>query len=115
AVAAAGKRSDRIAWRLFTEVVRPLLKGAERMTIALGDTPTKRYGPHVQEAGIHHNPAPGPSGSPYVDRPRACAVHGSSSSPPPGNRRLFFSLTRLSAYFWPIPFLRDHSEEETIG
>src|SRR5262249_30851481 len=41
AVAAAGKRSDRIAWRLFTEVVRPLLKGAERMTIALGDTPTK--------------------------------------------------------------------------
>jgi hypothetical protein len=66
AVAAAGKRSDRIARRLLTEVVTPLIGGAERLTLALDDTPTKRYGPHVQGAGVHHNPAPGPSGSPYV-------------------------------------------------
>jgi hypothetical protein len=66
AVAAAGKRADRIARRLLTEVVRPLLKGATRLTVALDDTPTKRYGPRVQGAGIHHNPTPGPSGSPYV-------------------------------------------------
>src|SRR5262245_55344159 len=66
AVAAAGKRSDRIARRLLTEVVEPLVEGAERLSLALGDTPTRRYGPHVQGAGIHHNPAPGPSGSPYV-------------------------------------------------
>ncbi len=59
AVAAAGKRADRIARRLLTEVVRPLLKGAERLTLALDDTPTKRYGPHVQGAGIHHDPTPG--------------------------------------------------------
>src|SRR3954470_11255365 len=66
AVAAAGKGADRIARRLLTEVVRPLLKGATRLTLALDDTPTKRYGPHVQGAGIHHNPTPGPAGSPYV-------------------------------------------------
>jgi DDE superfamily endonuclease len=66
AVAAAGKRADRIARRLLTEVVTPLVGGAERLTLALDDTPTKRYGPHVQGAGVHHNPAPGPSGSPYV-------------------------------------------------
>src|SRR3954469_22362522 len=66
AVAAAGKRADRIARRLLTEVVRPLLKGATRLTLALDDTPTKRYGPRVQGAGIHHNPTPGPAGSPYV-------------------------------------------------
>jgi hypothetical protein len=66
AVAAAGKRADRIAWRLFVAVVRPLLAGATRLTLALDDTPTKRYGPHVQGAGIHHNPTPGPAGSPYV-------------------------------------------------
>jgi hypothetical protein len=66
AVAAAGKRADRIARRLLTEVVRPLLKGATRLTLALDDTPTQRYGPHVQGAGVHHNPAPGPAGSPYV-------------------------------------------------
>ena len=66
AVAAAGKRADRIARRLLIEVVRPLLKGATRLTLALDDTPTKRYGPHVQGAGVHHNPTPGPAGSPYV-------------------------------------------------
>src|SRR5690349_24976858 len=66
AVASAGKRADRIGRRLLTEVVRPLLKGATRLTLALDDTPTKRYGPHVQRAGIHHNPTPGTAGSPYV-------------------------------------------------
>jgi hypothetical protein len=66
AVAAAGKRADSIAARLALEVVKPLVKGAGRLTLALDDTPTKRYGPHVQGAGVHHNPAPGPAGSPYV-------------------------------------------------
>ena len=66
AVAAAGKRADRIARRLLTEVVRPLLKGATRLTLALDDTPTKRHGPQVQGAAIHHNPTSGPAGSPYV-------------------------------------------------
>src|SRR6476469_4703453 len=66
AVSAAGKRADRIARRLLTEVVQPLLKGATRLTLALDDTPTKPYGPHVQGAGVHHNPTPGPAGSPYV-------------------------------------------------
>src|SRR5262249_41393416 len=66
AVAAAGKKADRIASRVLTEVVRPLVSGASRLTLALDDTPTKRYGPRVQGAGIHHNPAPGPAGSPYI-------------------------------------------------
>ena len=33
---------------------------------AIDDTPTPRYGPHVQGAGVHHNPTPGPAGSPYL-------------------------------------------------
>jgi hypothetical protein len=66
AVAAAGKRADRIARRLLTEVALPMAKGAERLTLAIDDTPTERYGPHVQGAGVHHNPTPGPAGSPYV-------------------------------------------------
>jgi hypothetical protein len=32
----------------------------------LNDTPPRRYGPHVEGAGAHHIPAPGPAGSPYV-------------------------------------------------
>jgi DDE superfamily endonuclease len=66
AVAAAGKKADSIAARLVTESVKPLVAAADRLTLALDDTPTKRYGPHVQGAGVHHNPAPGPAGSPYV-------------------------------------------------
>src|ERR1700750_1953912 len=44
AAAAGGRQADRIAWRLMIDVVRPLLKGATRLTLALDDTPTKRYG-----------------------------------------------------------------------
>ena len=33
---------------------------------ALDDTPTPRYGPLVQGAGVHHNPSPGPAGRPFV-------------------------------------------------
>jgi hypothetical protein len=66
AVAAAGKKADSVAARLVVETVKPLVAGADRLTLALDDTPTERYGPHVQGAGIHHNPTPGPAGSPYV-------------------------------------------------
>src|SRR5262249_55104281 len=66
AVAAAGKRAERVAAYLVLAVVKPLLSGVDRLTLALDDTPTQRYGPHVQGAGIHHNPPPGPAGSPYV-------------------------------------------------
>src|SRR3954454_25241322 len=44
AVATAGKVAARIARRLLTEVVLPLRAGATRLTRALDDTPTKRYG-----------------------------------------------------------------------
>jgi hypothetical protein len=66
AVAAAGSRPDRIAARLLREVVRPLVADADRLTFALDDTPTERYGRKVQGAGVHHNPTPGPAGGPFV-------------------------------------------------
>src|SRR6202000_619157 len=45
--------------------VKPLLSGP-RLTVAIDDTPTPRYGPEVEGAGIHHNPSPGPAGEKYV-------------------------------------------------
>jgi hypothetical protein len=66
AVAAAGKKADGVAARLALEAVKPLIADADRLILALDDTPTPRYGPHVQGAGVHHNPTPGPAGSPYV-------------------------------------------------
>jgi DDE superfamily endonuclease len=65
-VSAAGKRTDAIAARLAHEVVKPLVAGAARLVFAVDDTPTERYGRYVQGAGVHHNPCPGPAGSPFV-------------------------------------------------
>jgi hypothetical protein len=45
--------------------VRPLVR-SPRLTVALDDTPTARYGPEVEGCGIHHNPSPGPAGEKYV-------------------------------------------------
>jgi hypothetical protein len=64
-VAAAGRDGDRVAFRL-TEVVGPLVADSPRITLALDDTPTRRYGPLVQGAGTHHNPTPGPVGAPRL-------------------------------------------------
>jgi DDE superfamily endonuclease len=66
AVAAAGKNADGIAGRLALEAIKPIVAGSERLMLALDDTPTQRYGPEVQGAGVHHNPTPGPAGSPFV-------------------------------------------------
>ena len=65
-VAAAGKRADSIAARLLHAAVKPLVADADRLTFAIDDTPTERYGRKVQGAGVHHNPTPGPAGGPFV-------------------------------------------------
>src|SRR5512142_1304273 len=66
AVAAAGKKAGTIAADLVLAVVKPLVGEAQRPTPALDDTPTERYAPPVQGAGIHHNPTPGPAGSKFL-------------------------------------------------
>ena len=65
-VAAAGKKAEQVAARLAGRVVRPLVADHPRVVLALDDTPTPRAGPHVQGAGIHHNPTPGPTGSVFL-------------------------------------------------
>ena len=40
--------------------------GRSRWLFAPDDTPTKRYGPCVEGAGVHHNPTPGPAGHKFV-------------------------------------------------
>ncbi len=65
-VAVAGKQADHIAARLVHEAVKPLVAGQTRFTLALEDTPTQRYGPSAQGAGIDYNLTPCPAGSPYV-------------------------------------------------
>jgi len=63
-LAAAGRGVDFLSTRLLPVVGS--LQATDRLTVALDDTPTSRWGPHVEGAGIHHNPTPGPAGERYV-------------------------------------------------
>lgn len=56
------KSVARVLFRIGVCVIAP----GERVLLALDDTPTKRYGPHVEGAGIHHNPTPGPAGQKFL-------------------------------------------------
>ena len=55
-----GRNVKSVAGVLFRIAVRVLVPG-DRLLLAIDDTPTKRYGPLVEGAGIHHNPTPGPA------------------------------------------------------
>jgi len=66
ALAATGKNAQAIAIGLVLNVIKPLLGGSRRITLAIDDTPTSRYGPRVEGAGIHHNPTPGPTHDAHV-------------------------------------------------
>jgi hypothetical protein len=65
---AAGRRAADLAYRLLGCVVKPLMRRlpGDHLLVALDDTPTARYGPCVQGAGVHHNPSPGPAGEQFV-------------------------------------------------
>ena len=60
-----GGHVGELAERLLVLLLRHLPLG-ERLLLAVDDSPTKRYGPHVQGAGIHHNPTPGPADQKFV-------------------------------------------------
>lgn len=38
----------------------------DHLIIAADESPTARYGKHVEGAGVHHNPTPGPAGSDWL-------------------------------------------------
>jgi len=60
-----GRNVKFMAGRLFRIVAEVVVPG-DRVLLAIDDTPSKRYGPKVEGAGVHHNPTPGPAGSKFV-------------------------------------------------
>ena len=64
-LAAVGRKINPIATRLVILILKtlPLPK---RLLLVLDDSPTKRYGPKVEGADVHHNPTPGPADQPYL-------------------------------------------------
>src|SRR5205085_2145962 len=65
---AAGRRAEALAHRLLCGALKPLMRRdpGDRLLLAIDDTPTARYGPQVQGAGVHHNPSHGPAGEKFV-------------------------------------------------
>ena len=59
-----GHKSKQFAQRLFTMLL--LRMTGDRVVLVVDDTPTQRYGPQVQGAGIHHNPTPGPADQKFL-------------------------------------------------
>jgi hypothetical protein len=55
-----GRKARRAASFPLDHVIAVVHAGP-RVLFALDDTPTKRYGRHVEGAGIHRNPTPGPA------------------------------------------------------
>jgi DDE superfamily endonuclease len=64
-ISAVGRKSISLATRLLVLLLRRLPSGPS-VLLALDDTPTQRYGPKVQGAGIHHNPTPGPADAKFL-------------------------------------------------
>ena len=60
-----GRKVDLVAGALLRLAV-PVIAPGDRLLLAIDDTPTKRYGPKVQGAGIHHNPTPGPADQKFL-------------------------------------------------
>jgi hypothetical protein len=59
-LAALGCKTHAVATQLVLLVLR-MVPLPDRLVVVLDDTPTQRYGPQVEGAGIHHNPTPGPA------------------------------------------------------
>ena len=60
-----GPKAEAIAGRLVRVLHNrlPRQRDGAPLVFAIDDSPTKRYGPHVEGAGKHHNPTPGPAGA----------------------------------------------------
>lgn len=64
-LAVVGRKSELIATRLLA-LVSQVLPLPERLLLVIDDSPTKRYGPKVEGADVHHNPTPGPADQPFL-------------------------------------------------
>jgi hypothetical protein len=67
AVGATGRTAKAMGMSVLFDIAdSAAAAGSERIKLTLDDTPSQRYGPCVEGAGLHHNPTPGPSNQPFL-------------------------------------------------
>jgi hypothetical protein len=67
AIGSVGRHAKEMATTVLLAIEdSPAVADEQEITLALDDTPCKRYGPEVEGAGLHHNPTPGPSAAAFV-------------------------------------------------
>lgn len=59
-------RKTKLVASVLLKLVVARLAGGERLLFGIDDSPTKRYGPCVEGAGLHHNPTPGPADQKFL-------------------------------------------------
>jgi hypothetical protein len=64
-ISSLGRKADAVAARLLALLAKHL-PASDRIVLALDDTPTSRYGPEVEGAGLHHNPTSGPDDHKFI-------------------------------------------------
>ena len=60
-----GRKTELVSTQLLALVLR-VLPLPDRLLLVIDDSPTKRYGPKVEGADVHHNPTPGPADQPFL-------------------------------------------------
>ena len=62
-----GRTSGKLATAVLGVLVQKFAAGpGDRILLGMDDSPTSRYGRHVEGAGVHHNPTPGPAGGEWL-------------------------------------------------
>jgi hypothetical protein len=66
-LATVGKNASSLMTAILSIIVKRFDPGPDGYwKIAIDDSPTKRFGPHVEAANVHHNPTPGPADGPWL-------------------------------------------------
>ena len=65
-IGSIGQKTETIATVLFEFMVNLIYRKDARVLMGIDDSPTKRYGPKVQGAGIHRNPTVRPDGAKFI-------------------------------------------------
>ena len=93
-----GRTSGKLATAVLGLVVQKFApRLGDRILLGMDDSPTSRYGRHVEGAGVHHNPTAGPADGEWLYGHNWVALAWLATHPLPEHVR-YFSLAAFARY-----------------